>query len=57
MFLVLKVIAVEPLAGISLSYDKNTCDRLSTCQNNGPRISDPTDRDDTQINLLNINGI
>ena len=52
MFLVLKVIAVEPLAGISLS-----CDRQSTCQNNGPRISDPTDRDDTQINLLNINGI
>ena len=31
MFLVSKIIVVELVAGISLNYDKNTCDRPSTC--------------------------
>ena len=29
--LVLKIIAFEPVVGISLSYDENTRDRQSTC--------------------------
>ena len=32
MFLVLKIITFELVAGISGDYDKNTCDRPSTCQ-------------------------
>ena len=31
MFFILKITALELVAGISLSYDKNTCDRPSTC--------------------------
>ena len=31
MFLVSEIIAVEVVAGISLNYDKSTCDRPSTC--------------------------
>ena len=31
MFFVLKITAVELVAGISLNYDKNTCDRPSSC--------------------------
>ena len=31
MFLVSEIIAVEVVAGISLNYDKSTCDRSSTC--------------------------
>ena len=29
--LVLKIIALELVGGISLSYEKNTCDRPTTC--------------------------
>ena len=30
-YFVLKINALEVLAGISLSYDKNTCDQPKTC--------------------------
>ena len=29
--MVLKIIAFEPVAGVSVNYDKNTCDRSLTC--------------------------
>ena len=31
MFLLLEIITSEPVAGIYLNYDENTCDRKSTC--------------------------
>ena len=31
MFFVLKIIAVEVVAEISLNYNKNTCDQPSVC--------------------------
>ena len=29
--MVLKIISFEAVVGVSVSYHKNTCDRLSTC--------------------------
>ena len=55
MFWVLKITVFELLAGISLSYDENTCDRPVNVLKNSPKISDLTKRDVSQLNLSDIN--
>ena len=53
--MVLKIIAFELVAGVSVNYEKNTFDRPSTCQEKCPEISEPTKRHVTQLNWFHIN--
>ena len=54
--LVLKIIALELVGGISLSYEKNTWRSADNVLKDVPYISDPTKRHDTQLTLVDING-
>ena len=38
MFSVFEAIAFQPIAGISLIYDEDTCDRQPTCYQTVPRF-------------------
>ena len=56
LFLLLKIIPVQLFVGISGNYDKNTLRSGVNMSKNVPRISDPTKRHDTELNLFEING-
>ena len=54
MSLVFKIIVLELVAGISVYYDKTTCDRHHVLTD-GPKSSDPTNRHDKQLTFFDIN--
>ena len=55
MLMVLKIIPFQLVFGVSVNYDKEYMWSAFNVLEKGPKISYPTNRNDTQLNMFDIN--